>query len=283
MKFMPAIAAEALGPRPALESETLSMEGWLREDWKERLKNPIATLKEGWKEDKLRQNVDMKLRVLENQRKVLEKTKSEVSSARDNGMHEIKLKRVTHCNFSAKTAKDYVDGMQKNRKFLSSMMVRMKGAKSKSEAKSINDQVEAEFNKKGQIADKVMATRAEVLKVIDEALAMNMLTRQYCEVAMEMADKEMVLPGYESKKDTVSNEGIGDVFKTIFAVFAIFVVAIVGFVVGYLITINLITLAFTAPFIGVPLMVLWFSFLVWANTGHEQEEAEHLYAEAHKR
>lgn len=274
MKFMPAIAAEALGPRPTLESyEELSLEGII-----DSAKKAIGVLKEKFtpsSEDKLKAEVAAKLAILERQRKVLDKTKSSVSGARDDKQHKVKTSRVTHCNFSASTSSEVIAGMQKNRRLVSQAMTRLKSAKSKAEVQSVHDGLEAEFAKKGQVAKEIMVTRAEALRVLDESIMMNELMQQYCRLMGQISESKGKV-----SNEALSMEGFGDALVMAITVFAL----ICWFVVVYLVTIYLWVMVFTNPFVGIPLMILWFTFLILVSSNvSEEEEAEHLYAEAHRK
>jgi hypothetical protein len=272
MKFMPAIAAEALGPRPTLESyDELSLEGIV-----DKAKKAIGVLKEKFTPsdaDKLQAEVTAKLAILERQRKVLEKSKAAVSSSRDDKQHKVKTSRVTHCNFSASTPAEVIAGMQRNRRLVSTSITRVKNAKSKTEVQSVHDTLEADFAKKGQVAKEIMVTRGEALKVLDESIMLNELMQQYCKLMGELSQTKV-------SHESLSMEGFGSALVMAITVFAY----ICFLVVIYFVTILLWALVFTNPFMGIPLMILWFTLLILISSeSSEQEQAEHLYAEAHKR
>lgn len=268
MKHMPAIAAAAIGVVPSLESE-LGLEGLV-----DKAKSAIATLKAKFTptdDEKLKAETKAKLEVLHQQRKILEKTKSAVSAARDDGTHEIKTKRITHSNFTASTAAEVVAGMARNRKLMAAAHTRLKNAKTKVEIQSIHDGLEAEFAKKGKVAATISVTRAEALRVLDEALACNEVATKYCE-----------LVGTLSETKTTSNEGIGSAIAVGLGFFVMFVVVVVAMVIGFIVTMNLFSLCIVSPFIGIPLMVFWIAFLVFiGGDGDPDTVAGHLFAESH--
>lgn len=270
MKYMPAIAAATVDTQPSLEADAdLSLEGIV-----DKVTGVIKTLKAKFSstdEEKLKAEITAKLAILAKQRKVLEKSKSAVSTAKDNGQHEIKTSRISHTNFSATTAGEVVAGMAKNRKLVLGALSRLKNARSKVELQTIHDGLEAEFAKKGRIAAKISASRGEALKVLDEALAMNEASARYCQLMTEAHEHQQV-----------STEGFGGAIAGGLQIFMIIVIAVIAGVIGYLVTIYLWAMIFAAPFIGIPLMILWFAFLIAINNpGHEEEHAQHLLRESH--
>jgi hypothetical protein len=267
MKYMPALAAAAVDSQPSLESDDLSLEGFV-----DKATSVVKALKERFtpsNEEKLKAEVAAKLAILSKQRKVLDKSKSAVSTSRDDKTHQIKTKRISHSNFTASTAGEVLAGLQRNRKLVQGALLRLKSAKSKAEVQSIHDSLEAEFAKKGRIAEKIPATRSETIKILDESIALNEVSTKYCEMVGELSEIKM------------SNEGFGSTIANGLGMFLMIIVLIAAFVIGYLITIYIWAMIFMAPFIGIPLMVLWIGFLVFiGGDGDPDSQAAHLLRES---
>lgn len=279
MKFMPAIAAEAMGSQPTLESLDPSLEGF-----KDILKAPIAALKAKFTETdgaKLHRELEEKFAVLKAERHNLEKIRASLSASKDNGPHVISLKKIQgKYHFSASTPDQLSAGLSATAKFMEGIAREASQLKNKVEGEKLKDRVEAEFAKKGRIAESMSFNRSQALAYVNQSQRVIDALEKYLEALQSHA------------KLNISNEGLGEGIVLVFKiVFSFLFIIVWSRLVAYGIVLIAGVVFVVNPFLGVVVGLGLFGLAMHASMklgtalgewiAGDGEQAEHLTAKKH--